>query len=125
MPETLSLLRRAKGLSQEKLGALVAARLGQDVGSGYAQKKVSRIESGETTPTTEELRAIAEVLGVDEEIVAILIDPTRRSEATSRFEDLARSDIQRSLMAVCCLSRARPHVLDQSLETARRAFEQG
>lgn len=60
----VSIYRRKKSLTQADLASLITPKLGYVV----SDKKISRIETGATDPTPEEMKALAEVLNfsVDE-----------------------------------------------------------
>jgi transcriptional regulator with XRE-family HTH domain len=127
MSETFFDLRKASGLTQEVLGALMAARLGRTVEAGWGQKKISRFEAGEAEPTLEELGALATELGVDPQIVLMSIKSKSGApgEASTIFRTVGAPDMRRSLMAVCCLSRSRAQSLDESFAMMQRAIESG
>jgi transcriptional regulator with XRE-family HTH domain len=125
MTVSLSNLRKARGLTQEGLGILMAARLGRTVEAGWGQKRISRFEAGEAEPTVEELRALATELGVDPQIVLMSIKSDAPGEAATVFRAVGSSEVTRSLMVVCCLSRSRAQSLDESFAVMRDAIERG
>jgi transcriptional regulator with XRE-family HTH domain len=103
----------------------MAARLGRIVEPGWGQKKISRFEAGNAIPTVEELRALAMELGVDPQLVLMSIKSGGPGEAASVFKTVVAPDMRRSLMAVCCLSRARAQSLDESFAMMQDAIERG
>src|SRR5579871_3217713 len=123
MAETLVALRKARNLSQEQLGTLVAKHLKRTIGVGYAQKKIARFEAGTASPTLGELEAIAVVLGVPIETLD-LGTTTRPNEAVSVIDELtAPTNEGRCLMASCLLSRPRPTPLGETYAAVKEAIE--
>jgi transcriptional regulator with XRE-family HTH domain len=122
MPESISSLRKAKGLSQEALGKAIAQRLNRPIGDSYAQKKIARFEGGASTPTAEELDAMAAELAVEPETLKALL-ATAPHEGASRMDQLGVDDKNGwCLMAVCVLSRPRPQTLDDSFRSVAHAI---
>ena len=122
MPDSIASWRKAKSLTQEDLGKAIAERLRRPIGDSYAQKKVARFESGASTPTTEELYAMAEILGVEPEALKS-VAARAPLEGASRLGELGVLDEDGwSLMAVCTLSRPRPQILDESFKAVEEAI---
>jgi transcriptional regulator with XRE-family HTH domain len=123
MSESISSWRKQKGLSQEDLGKAIARRLSRPIGVSYAQKKIARFEAGTSAPTTEELHAMAEVLGVEVEALKSAIADRAPQEAASRIAEFGVSEKGWCLMASCILSRPRPQSLDESYKAIVEALE--
>jgi transcriptional regulator with XRE-family HTH domain len=123
MPESISLFRKEKGLTQEGLGKAIAKRLQRPIGDSYAQKKIARFESGASLPTAEEFHAMADVLGVDVEALKAAVAGRPPHEGPSRMGELGVTDDNGwCLMAVCILSRPRPQILDESFKAVEEAI---
>ncbi len=124
MPESISSLRKEKGLSQEDLGKAIARRLKRPMGITYAQKKIARFEAGLSSPTAEELYAMAEELGVEPETLKSVIAARAPQEGASKIDELGVVEEEGwSLMTVCILSRPRPQTLDESFKAVKAAIE--
>lgn len=99
----LANLRKEKGWSQTELGQKIFTRLnkGNKKSSGsYAQKRVSMWESGDASPTSEELKALSEELDVPPEKLKSSIDPRTPFPATEVFNHLATTE-SHSIAAIC------------------------
>lgn len=124
MSESLSSWRKEKGLSQEDLGKAIARRLNRPIGVSYAQKKIARFEAGASTPTGEELNALAEELGVEPETLRSAVVARAPHDGASRMDGLGVIDDKGwCLMATCVLSRPRPQTLEESYEAVKEAIE--
>ncbi|MEV4648867.1 helix-turn-helix transcriptional regulator [Saccharopolyspora sp. NPDC049357] len=97
LAETLRQLRRAAGLSGERLAARTA----------MSQPKISRIESGKTVPTVSDVERIMQALDVPAEVRAELLALTRSAnvEYTS-LRSSARMGIWRSQAEIKALAEA-------------------
>lgn len=123
MNQSLSALRKAKGLSQEELGKAIALRLKRPIGISYAQKKISIFESGDVAPTAEEIRALATELDVDVDVVQSAIAGLAPHEAESIIGQFTVAG-GRSLVASCILSRPRSKILDGTNAAIKQAVEE-
>ncbi len=92
------LRKSPRGLTQEELGAAMAARMGRTLEAGWGQKRISRFEAGGAEPTPEELSALATALGVDPQIVLVSIRPGAAGKAASLFNGEGTSEMRRALM---------------------------
>ena len=97
LAETLRQLRRAAGLSGERLAARTA----------MSQPKISRIESGKTVPTVSDVERIMQAMDVPAEVRAELLALTRSAnvEYTS-LRSSARMGIWRSQAEIKALAEA-------------------
>jgi len=120
--ETLITARKRTGLTQAQVGQHIAATLGRNIGPSYAQKKIARFENGAAAPAPDEREPYAQALGITVEELTAMIAPRAPQEAVSVIDDLARLT-KPSLIAACCLSRARPQVLEESYRAIREAVE--
>lgn len=127
MAESLADLRKARGLTQEALGSAMAARLeGRKVEHGWGQKRISRFEAGTAEPTREELTVLSTLLGLDPQIVLTSIKSGAPSEAARVLKEVVDADsTRRSLMAICCMSRARTWSLDDSFRMMETVMKRG
>lgn len=73
-PERLKLLRKQRDLSQARLAGMVSVH----------QNHIGRYERGESKPTADALKRLANALGVSADY---LIEGTRDEAAKARFED--------------------------------------
>jgi len=123
MSESISFWRKDKGLTQEQLGKEIASRLNRPIGPSYAQKKVARFEAGTSTPTSDELHAMAEILEVEFEALKSVVAEQAPLEGASRIDELGVADEEGwCLMATCVLSRPRPQTLDDSFKAVEDAI---
>jgi transcriptional regulator with XRE-family HTH domain len=126
MEESIAFWRKQKGLTQKALGLAIARQLGHKIGANYAQRKIARFESGVSAPTTEELHAMADELGVEAEALAAVIAARASNEGPSRIEELGVQDDRGwSLMAVCVNGRPRPQINDDSFKAVQETFRKG
>ncbi|MEB3371531.1 helix-turn-helix domain-containing protein [Saccharopolyspora mangrovi] len=126
LADTLKQLRKAAGLSEERLAARTA----------MSQPKISRIESGKTVPTVSDVERIVQALDVPAEARAELLALTRSAnvEYTS-LRSSARMGIWRSQSEIKALSEsssvvrqflpAIPSGLIQTREYARAVLTPG
>jgi transcriptional regulator with XRE-family HTH domain len=123
MDSPLFSARRKAGLTQQELGEAVARRLGRQTTSAAAKKRIARWEAHESSPSAEEMQALAAELDLD---IAQLAAMFMRAPVEARLvvEGLANSS-ERCLIAACCFSRTRPKILEESLESTRNAIETG
>lgn len=103
-------LRKERGFSQAKLGQKVFEKLETGSTPIYAQKKISLWESGSSKPSTDELRALSDILNVSFDELHSSFDD-KSQEAVDIFERIAKSE-HPSIMAVCHSGLPRgPHSL--------------
>jgi len=119
---SLARRRKERNLTQKELGLRLAQHLKRDISPIYAQRKIARYESGDAAPTPEELDVLAVILGMPPEKKSSLVTPRAPQEIVSVIQELG-SLSERSLVAVCCLSPARPRSLTESFESVRNAVE--
>lgn len=124
MTSTLALLRKAKGMSQLELGLAVAEKLGDKIGTTYAQKKIARFESGKASPTAREAKVIAALLGVDLDTLQSAVSRApNEGGAYVRDQIAGVTKTGRCLICSCMLSGPRSTTLDESAAESKKAIE--
>jgi transcriptional regulator with XRE-family HTH domain len=97
-------LRKIKGLTQERLGVLLAEKTGKHVGPTYMQKKIARFEGGSAKPTDKEIEALCDILQVDADALRdSLKDSVQNFGSISSLAERIGSG--RALILVCCMCK--------------------
>lgn len=90
-------LRKAKGLSQGQLAELI----------GVSRQTIYKWEAGHARPTSENVKALSDVLGVDEAYFSGVDTNNRKEEkASPEYPPIADKPRKRGLFAILSLSNA-------------------
>ena len=110
LPERLKQLRQQKDLSQQELGEL----------TGVHYTHIGRYERAQSTPATETLKRLAEVLGVSSDY---LLEGSTDQAAKATFED---RDLLRQFQEVQTLGNEDKKIVKALIEAfiARRKIQQ-
>jgi hypothetical protein len=124
MPQNTLLIRARKSAgftTQRDLGRAVFSKLPMPAKDAYAQKKVSLWESGQAKPATEEIRVLAELLGLGFTELEVFFAAVLPLSAADTISALAKSG-NPCLIASCFGGKTRDTTLGEMQDAFREAL---